>query len=261
MQMNDIMAKLKLLVFLSLLAGCYCTRLGRLEPGNSKIVGGADAVVGEIPWQVAIETYNGIHYCGGSIITERYVISAAHCVDYPPTYFRVVAGTLKIAEPGSFHNVTKITRHKDFNNFDLQNDISIWEIDPPFVFSDTISPIALPPNDTQTPTGLILTTSGWGKTYNTNAPEILQKVDIPVVDQKFCTDVWWEVNDIYPYQICAGDTGKDSCNGDSGGPLYKDGVLYGIVSWGSSACGEPDLPGVYTRVSYFRDWIYNQIGV
>ena len=123
--------------------------------------------------------------------------------------------------------------------------------------------------DTQPPTGLTLTTTGWGVSgYKPNKdtlhPSVLQKVQVPIIDQETCYD-WIKISKDITF--CAGyaEGGKDSCTGDSGGPIFRQnlngvgGTLYGISSWGYG-CAEAKRPGVYTNVYYYLDWIYGHIG-
>ena len=102
--------------------------------------------------------------------------------------------------------------------------------------------------------------TGWGTLYESgSSPEILQKVTIPVMDDKTC-QFYMAGGSIKESMLCCGynEGGKDSCQGDSGGPLYCNGVQAGIVSWGVG-CARPQQPGIYTEVSYFVDWIKENI--
>ena len=138
----------------------------------------------------------------------------------------------------------------------MANDIALLKIGVPLSFDDFVQPIALPSQE-QASSGDALIT-GWGALEEGgSSPDVLQKVTIPIVTDDECRAEYGE-SDILDSMICAGTEagGVDSCQGDSGGPMVCDGGSYlcGIVSWGYG-CARPGVPGVYTEVSYFVDWV------
>ncbi|RWS30337.1 serine protease 27-like protein, partial [Leptotrombidium deliense] len=214
---------------------------GKTYIRNSKIVGGENAKYGEVPWQAAIvkrQYFNQKISCGGALINRKWVVTAAHCVyRTPATNLRLRLGDYNLK------GQTEKYAHEEFGH---------------------IVPVCLP-NKTDNITGSQATVTGWGRTqYGIPASlGVLQKVDVEVIDSNTCQQ-WMKTvgrrEVIYANMICAGfkDGGKDSCQGDSGSPLTvkNDGksTLVGLVSWGVG-CARPNLPGVYTKISEFVDWI------
>ena len=128
----------------------------------------------------------------------------------------------------------------------------------PFVFGPNVQPIPL--NTQRLRPGMIVTVTGWGRTtMGGKSPEVLQKVEVPLVP-------YWECEWLYGKKkltdkmFCGGRAGHDSCQGDSGGPIVYNGRQIGVVSWGEG-CALPGYPGIYADVSKFRDWIRKNSGV
>uniref|UniRef100_A0A8C0BVI9 Peptidase S1 domain-containing protein n=1 Tax=Buteo japonicus TaxID=224669 RepID=A0A8C0BVI9_9AVES len=234
----------------------------------SKIVGGTDASRGEIPWQVSLKEYS-IHFCGATVIGDRWLLSAAHCFNETnPEEIEAYVGTTSLnGTDGNAVkvNVTRVIQHPLFDPFILDFDVAILELARPLVFSKYIQPVCLPLAVQKFPVGKKCIISGWGNLQegNVTKPEILQKASVGIIDQKTCNFLYnFSLTD---RMICAGFLeGKiDSCQGDSGGPLACEmtpGVFYlaGIVSWGIG-CAQPTKPGVYSRITKLKDWILDTI--
>jgi len=236
-----------------------------------RIVGGTEAEDGEFPFQVSLRSIGALgatHFCGGSIIDANWIVTAGHCcAGQVPATVHVVAGGIKLnnfegeEEP---RNVAEIIGHYGFDQQTLQNDICLLKLKEPLEWTEFVAPIALPAELQETEEGSMVTITGWGTTSEggLNLPNVLHKVDIPVVGDEACNaDYSSSGYTITDSMICAGlpDGGVDSCQGDSGGPFFtnespESRELLGIVSWGRG-CGRPGYPGVYTQVSYFIDWI------
>ena len=175
---------------------------------------------------------------------------------------QIVAGDHKLyVEEGHEQTikVVKIILHEEFDYYNVTNDISLLQLENPLVFNDFVQPIALPAIQNQEETDDCMV-SGWGTTSSGgHHPDVLNKVVVPIVTDEECRTFYGE-EAVLDSMICAGrpEGGVDSCQGDSGGPMvcnFESSVyLCGIVSWGYG-CAEPGHPGVYTQVSYFRDWI------
>lgn len=227
-----------------------------------KIVGGIRAKISDVPYQLSLRIY-GSHFCGASIIHHNWALSAAHCF---PNYIivkhvRIHSGTEEIRKFGFQHNVDTVILHKEFDtkripSTALLNDIALIKVKPEFLhITNRRIPIPLNQNYDVTP-GTMAIISGWGSLKETSSilPNFLQKASVPIVERRKC-----EQNLGYRIpreQICAGFTqgGIDACQGDSGGPLQINGKLVGITSWGIG-CARPYLPGVYTNVAFYNDWI------
>ncbi|XP_017889733.1 chymotrypsin-1-like [Ceratina calcarata] len=225
-------------------------------PGDvdTQIVGGKDAAVGQFPYQVSLRQ-NGRHFCGGSIINNRYILTAAHCVEgSSPSKITVHAGTTKVDQPGDSYAAEKIVAHRDYSSISLVNDVALIRVNKNIAFTNLVKPIELA-SGSKTYEGSACILSGWGTTrVNGNVPTNLQWINLVIETNAKCKKSHWRVQASH---ICSfTKTGEGACHGDSGGPLVVDGTQVGIVSFGQPcAVGKPD---VYTRVSSFNDWIKNQ---
>uniref|UniRef100_A0A2K5JCW2 trypsin n=1 Tax=Colobus angolensis palliatus TaxID=336983 RepID=A0A2K5JCW2_COLAP len=207
---------------------------------DDKIIGGYTCGENSVPYQVSLNY--GYHFCGGSLINEEWVVSAAHCYK--------TLGEHNI----EFINAAKIIPHPKYNEVKkYNNDIMLIKLSTPAVINAHVSTISLPTAPPAPDTVCLI--SGWGNTLSSGAdyPDELQCLDAPVLTQAEC-----EVS--YPGRItsnmfCVGflEGGKDSCQGDSGGPVVYNGQLQGVVSWGYG-CAK-NKPGVYTKVYNYVDWI------
>lgn len=223
-----------------------------------------------LPFQISLQRRNfgGFsHSCGGSIYNENFIVDAAHCVDgFDASSLLVVAGEHSLLNESGFEQrrlVRNITIHPGYDRETVENDISVLELVSPLDFSSgKVAPIKLGTNFVKSDT--IVTVSGWGdlSSDTSRVPNLLRKVDIPVVSNRYCNEAYG-YGSIADSMLCAGldEGGKDSCQGDSGGPLFTSNpfTLVGIVSWGYG-CAEAGYPGVYTRVADFREFIENVAG-
>jgi len=242
-----------------------------------KIVGGYEAEPNQWPWQVALFVDNA-WFCGGALISENYVLTAAHCVD-GASYFDVMAGAHNVRE-SSEPNRVEITSfngwtHPQWSPNDLANDIALIELPSPITFNDYIKPSCLPESgDTADETELV-TCTGWGKPSDSAggiSPVLRMVEDRPIISNSQCNAIYGIVG---PGVVCIDTTGgKGTCNGDSGGPLNmmfdvvnKDGTpghkwkQVGVVSFGASAGCEAGYPAGFSRVEYYRDWIMSETGM
>jgi len=226
---------------------------------NGRIVGGTVAERGEFPWQVSWRSL-GSHSCGGSILSENWVLSAGHCCAGLGTG-DIVAGGIDIYFPEGVeqHRTPDKFSHPDYDSATINNDVCLLKMDEPFEFNDEVMPIEL---DTSLDwsQGQTFTVSGWGSTFSGGfVVEKLHKVEVPFVSTDDCNASYngngYSITD---GMICAGEKGKDSCQGDSGGPMVASvngtSVLVGVVSWGIG-CAQEGYPGVYARVANYVDWI------
>ncbi|XP_072492641.1 chymotrypsinogen B2-like [Notamacropus eugenii] len=249
---------LSCLAFVAAASGCGVPAIEPALSGLARIVNGEDAVPGSWPWQVSLQR-SGSHFCGGSLISENWVVTAAHCS--VRTTDKVVAGefNLNSAEDNvQVLQIAKVFKNKNYNALTISNDITLLKLATPARSQETVSPVCLPSVDDNFPAGTTCVTTGWGKTkYNAlKVPDKLQQAALPLLTNAECKQYWG--NKIKDTMICAGASGVSSCMGDSGGPLVclKNGAwnLVGIVSWGSSVCSTT-TPAVYSRVTELLPFI------
>ncbi|NXY06100.1 CTR2 protein, partial [Pteruthius melanotis] len=255
------MALLWLLSCLALAGFAHCgvPAITPVIRGYNRIVNGEPAVPGSWPWQVSLQRNNGFHFCGGSLISENWVVTAAHCsVRKTDT---VVVGAYDQDAPGPDQQelkIEKVFKNPKFNMLTIHDDITLIKLATPAQLSDRVSPVCLPKATDEFPGGMTCVTTGWGLTESSasHTPAVLQQVALPLLTNAQCKEFWgFRIREV---MVCAGADGASSCMGDSGGPLVcqKDGAwnLVGIVSWGSSTC-DTKTPGVYARVTKLREWI------
>ncbi|XP_078268349.1 coagulation factor IX-like [Rhinoraja longicauda] len=239
---------------------------------HTKIVGGEECMKGQCPWQAMLLNNTAEHlFCGGTILNEKWIITAAHCFIYPVDVTVVVGehNSGKLEHTESYHQVKEVILYPSYNSnrSPFDHDIALILLITPIKFTPFVVPICLPEKHfaervlmTQ-PYGMV---SGWGQLASGgSSPQVLQRINIPYVERSICkaSSKFSVTNNMF----CAGfpDATKDSCKGDSGGPHvtnYKNTwFLTGIVSWGDG-CAVKDRYGFYTRVSRYYPWIISQMG-
>ena len=253
------------------------------------IVGGSETDIAQHPWQVSVRLANigsactdaGVrHHCGGSIVSDRWVVTAAHCMrsvtgrDLIPTQLRVIAGfsSQGAVSSGQCVFVDEIVRFPGYVTASQGRDIALLRVRTPLNLSNpalAAIPLVTPElaNAGFTSVGTRATVTGWGaQVEGGRVSQQLQRVDVPIVSHSAAQSAYDRTLslDQLPAGLI-GVGGKDACQGDSGGPLVVRGpddeyLLAGVVSWGSG-CGRANFPGMYARVSSFATWIAEQAGL
>ncbi|KAG7200506.1 hypothetical protein KM043_001070 [Ampulex compressa] len=255
-----------LIAIVALAEGIPFSKLPWMNPmsPSGQIVGGREAAIEEAPHQVLLEV-SGFAFCGGSIISKDWVVTAGHCTVYPAAWVTVRAGTAAKSQGGSVHKVGQVVRHEEFytNSYGIPvNDVALLKVKTPFTFDKTRAPVKMFEQDEVSQAGVKATITGWGAAYQGgDTTPVLKIVDIPIVAKGACSEAYSSYGGIPKGQICAAypEGGADACQGDSGGPLTIGGRLAGIVSWGYG-CAKPGFPGVHTEVAANRDWIKSKVG-
>uniref|UniRef100_A0A7N6AI96 Peptidase S1 domain-containing protein n=1 Tax=Anabas testudineus TaxID=64144 RepID=A0A7N6AI96_ANATE len=237
-------------------------------PLNNKIVGGQVASAGSWPWQVSLQISRR-HFCGGSLINDQWVLTAAHCTTWTSASSVTVYLGLQSREgynPNQqFRRVSLIINHPRYISITQVNDIALLKLSSPVTFTNFVLPVCLAASDSTFYSGTDSWVTGWGATASgaNTISQDLREVKVPVVGNRQC-NCDYGVGTITNNMMCAGlsSGGKDFCQGDSGGPMVsKQGsrwIQSGIVSFGEG-CALPNFPGVYTRVSQYQSWINSTI--
>ncbi|XP_068221686.1 venom protease-like [Palaemon carinicauda] len=247
-------------------------------PGVPRVTGGVESQPGFWPWLAAVGQRilrnQFFVNCGGTLITQRHVITAAHCFGGPddPNLVRLGEHHLDHDNAGERPQEFRIAgvRTNSYNRNTHENDIAIVIMDRPVTYNDFIRPACLPFNfQNEDFNGKSLTVVGWGRTSfeNRATSKVPMQAQVPIVNRNTCFRAYQRLRNkplVDDKVLCAGVGGQDSCNGDSGGPLnylaLPQGRFYlaGVVSFGVE-CARPDYPGVYTRVTKFLNWIQQNV--
>ncbi|XP_063702187.1 trypsin-like [Culicoides brevitarsis] len=240
----------KLIVLLGLVSLCIAAPSGR-------VVNGTDARIEDYPWMASLHIWAG-HNCGGSIISDRWILSAAHCD----------ASTIEVGtdrwNAGKKIAVKRWIKHENYNPSTLENDIAVVELAEPIEFAYNMQPVKLPEPYYEVPgsyeTRAYLTGFGFEQSGG-NVQSRLKEAELFVVSNEECSQIHYST--VYQSMLCAGirEGGRGQCSGDSGGPLVVNGVQVGVVSWSVKPCAIGPYPGVYTKVSHFVPWIKAKTGM
>ncbi|XP_055927028.1 ovochymase-1-like [Argiope bruennichi] len=234
----------------------------------ARIMGGKEVEPpNRYPWVVAlVKKKKGVddYYCGGALISPVYVLTAAHCIEKEEeSGTRIALGAHDTDSSPEPVPISHFIFHPKYYNRTYLNDIALVKLLNPATLSDKVRVICLPTFPKFTSPNDLAVVAGWGwqRFQQGKNTKQLHEVEVPLVSHPTCVSKYGGV--IQETNLCAGGLkGKDSCSGDSGGPLFGkyEGKWYsvGVVSWGMS-CGQEGYPGIYTRVSEYLEWIADEI--
>lgn len=225
-------------------------------PSHSRIVGGTAASPNQFPHQVAL-LRSGSLSCGGSLVTAKWVLSAAHCVYsgnqvVQPSALTVLAGTVNLDQGGTRRSVQRIIPHERYGNF--RNDVALLELQQAYQLSNSIAPIAL--RRSAVPGGSSVIISGWGRLSNNGPiPRTLQYNRVTAMSALDC-----QLNTGFRSGLLClrSPANNGACNGDSGGPAVFNNELAGVANFVINGCGTT-APDGYAKVSDFVQWIEARI--
>ncbi|KAG8581590.1 hypothetical protein GDO81_007728 [Engystomops pustulosus] len=245
----------------------------------ARISRGSTAQKGISPWIAMLyDIPNHRPFCGGSLIGDRWIATAAHCLHHEleentvlsqedlitPSSFNIILGKHKTWKTDDTEQVLQaktLILHPKYNSSTFQNDLALLELSSKASLNDYVMPVCLPEMQVQADEYVVV--SGWGKQFLQRQPEALMEIEIPVVADDECKVGFRKIGRVLTEDmICAGfkQGGRDACSGDSGGPMVtlspetNSWYLAGIVSWGVG-CGESDKYGVYSNVYKNVDFI------
>jgi len=234
---------------------------------DQRIVGGQVAKVNEFPWRCYLKTNSYSFFCGCSIISNNWILTAAHCTqavmplrDGDKLYAVIGDHDRSTSQETQSQQIeiSNVYDHPQYDDQTMDNDMSLLKVRSQIVYGQTISPVCLPfayANDDFS--GTTVSASGWGTTsQGGQVSNQLREVDLPVLTTEQCSRYY--PGQITENMICTYQPGKDTCQGDSGGSidLQRNGRYYhiGVVSWGIG-CARENNPGVYAKVTKYLDWI------
>nr|XP_056702365.1 alpha- and beta-fibrinogenase OhS1-like [Euleptes europaea] len=232
-----------------------------VSPHRDRIIGGHECNECEHPFLVLLFSLTE-PYCSGILINLNWVLTAAHCCKSGDIVIRLGEHDLEASGHEQMRTSKRTILYNNNSNCECEckDDIMLIELNEAAVLTDWVAPINLA--TICPPVGTTCTVMGWGAITSPDEtfPTVPHCVNISILETQLCKD---EFPCIVPENIlCAGDLdgGKDSCGGDSGGPLICNNELQGIVSLGGNPCGQKNMPGVYTKICRYASWIQEQIG-
>ncbi|XP_047516153.1 chymotrypsin-2-like [Pieris napi] len=229
---------------------------GAQEP-ETRVVGGRDAPEGLVPHQVALKTKSNWTFCGAAVISDRWILTAAHCVkSRQPSEFTAVVGTLSRTRGGTSYEISKVIAHKEHNKPNkFDNDIAVISTKEAIEFNKKVQPLPLPTKDITA--GLSCIVSGWGQlSAGWSSPDKLQYLYVNTLTSDQCNKKLNKKDGVIigSSQMCTLNVREEGiCQGDSGGSLVCNGTSAGIVSF-NWPCAE-NIPDVYTNTYRYISWI------
>lgn len=236
-----------------------------------RIVGGEPVPEGDALWQVSIQSLSGHHFCGGTLVAEQWVVTAAHCTFvYSPEEMRVVLGTNQLSFDNKRVHVEKVIRNANYNQYTMENDIALFKLKIDEREECGGIPLSMETSEELRDDTDNCRVTGFGRLSSGGATsDTMMGAAVPLRTSDDCQAAFPAPDYVINAgHVCAGGGDTDACQGDSGGPLVccNEGAklralecrLVGVTSWGVG-CATPGLPGVYTKVAHYQQWLEEQM--
>ncbi|XP_039104134.1 complement factor D [Hyaena hyaena] len=247
-------ASLVQLVTLVLLGAAACAAQPR-----GRILGGREAEAHARPYMASVRV-DGKHVCGGFLVSARWVLSAAHCVeDLADGKVQVLLGAHSLSQPEPskrLYDVLRAVPHPDSRPDTIDHDLLLLQLSEKAELGPAVQPLAWQRVDRDVAAGTLCDVAGWGVVSHAGRrPDRLQQLQLRVLDRATCNQRAYHDGTITRSMMCGESNRRDTCKGDSGGPLVCGGVAEAVVTSGSRVCGNRKKPGIYTRVASYAAWI------
>ncbi|XP_075986644.1 trypsin, alkaline B-like [Anticarsia gemmatalis] len=232
---------------------------------SARIVGGSVTTIDNYPTIAAVlfgwDFVNFRQSCGGIIINQRSVLSAAHCIPATssPLQHRIRVGSTWGNSGGAVHDLAAFFIHQNYNAMTFDSDIVVLRTSTFISYNNVVQPASIAGPNYVVPDNELVWAAGWGAIASGGPwSEQLRHVNMWTINQEVCTQKFVNFARINDNMLCTGEPnvgGLSTCQGDSGGPLYHQGVVVGVTSFGGPVCGHVDFAAVSVRVSRFTSWI------